>query len=178
MITTILEFFALGTIGFWILCSLISVIFIIALENENRWFPSILSVAFGLIYWKALSTLALDWHAIAIGVLVYAVVGVLWSIFRWVRFIKNISDKYRRDYGGTLSDNKFQDLKREVNPTKHKGRITGWIAYWPWSMLWNVTGDFFKMIYEGLQGVYSNLSDKALGKFVVQPDKTNSDHSR
>lgn len=173
MFTAILEFFALGTLGFWLLCSLISVIFIVALENENHWFPTCLTLAFGAVYWKALTTLALSWHALALGLLVYAVIGIVWSMFRWFRFVKAKADYFREQHGSSLTDSQRQDLAREIRASHNKSRITGWIAYWPWSLVWNLTGDFFKMIYEGLQGVYQKISDKAIGKFgtISEPDR-------
>jgi hypothetical protein len=173
MITSILEFFALGTLGFWILCSLISVIFIIALENENHWFPTCLTLAFAGIYWKALAGLALSWHAISLGILVYAVIGIVWSMFRWFRYVKSTADTYRKEHGDNLRASERSSLQREISATLNKSRITGWIAYWPWSMLWNLTGDFFKMIYEALQGVYQKISDRAMGKFGTISDSDN-----
>jgi hypothetical protein len=38
-------------------------------------------------------------------------------------------------------------------------------------LVWNITGDFFKTIYEQLQGVYQRIVDKALGGFSHQEDK-------
>lgn len=167
MITTVLEFFALGTFGFWLLCGLISIIFVACLEHDNTWFPSVLSVALVALYWKALVLLAIGWQAIAIGVLVYAVSGIVWSMFRWFRYVKSTADTYREEHGGKLTEQNRSTLVYKLKASNNKSRITAWIAYWPWSLVWNITGDFFKMAYESLQGVYQSIADRAIGKFTT-----------
>jgi hypothetical protein len=171
MITSILEFFALGTFGFWVLCSLLSIVFIACIENENHWFPTCVLIALGAIYWKGLVALGLSWQGIAIGVVVYAAAGMVWSIYRWYRFVKEKAEDFRKRYGTSLTDSQRRDLKSEISVSSNKALITGWIAYWPWSLVWNITGDFFKTIYEQLQGVYQRIVDKALGGFSHQEDK-------
>jgi hypothetical protein len=165
MITAILEFFALGTIGFWILCSLLSIVFIACIENETHWFPTCALIALGAIYWKPLVALGLAWQGLAIGALVYVVAGMIWSIYRWYRFVKETADKYRQQYGNTLTDSNRSSLKSDISVSSNKALITGWIAYWPWSLVWNITGDFFKTAYEKLQKVYQGITDKALSGF-------------
>jgi hypothetical protein len=171
MITSILEFFALGTFGFWLLCSLLSIVFIACIENENHWLPTVASIALAAIYWKGFVALGMTWQGVAIGVLVYAVAGMVWSIYRWYRFVKEQAEDYRKRYGTSLTDSQRRDLKSDISVSSNKALITGWIAYWPWSLVWNVTGDFFKTIYEQLQGVYQRIVDKALGGFSVQEEK-------
>lgn len=171
MITSILEFFALGTFGFWLLCSILSVVFIACLENENQWFPTVVVLALGAIYWNPLAAIGLTWQSIGLGVLIYAAAGVLWSIYRWFRFVKSKADEFRRKYGSSLTDSQRRDLKSEISVSSNKSLITGWIAYWPWSLVWNITGDFFKTIYENLQGIYQKITDKALGGFAVEKEQ-------
>lgn len=175
MITSLLELFALGTVGFWALCVLISILFIATVENEKYWFPSLLGMSFIALYWKPLFNLVPNWHAIGIGALVYVLVGTVWSIFRWFRFVKGVADTYRENYADTvdgtinhLSPGKLADLKREIDVANNKSRITAWISFWPWSLVWNITGDFFKMVYEALSGVYENITKKALDGFTVE----------
>lgn len=179
MITSLLEFFALGTVGFWILCSLISIIFIATIENEHYTFPTIVALLFGILYWKAFAALHWDWHGIALGVFIYAVAGVVWSIFRWMRFVKGTVEDYTKRYGEELSESSHSSLKCDISPTHNKSLIVGWIAYWPWSLVWNITGDFFKMIYETMQGFYSGISKKALaGVKIKQPEAASEKRQR
>lgn len=171
MFTTLLEFFALGTIGFYILLAFISVVFITCIENEHYVSPTVISLVLATVYWKSLYALRLDWRAILIGVLAYVVVGAIWSFFRWFRFIKRLTDEYKE----SPSEGRYNSLKSDLKVSNNKSRITGWIAYWPWSLLWNITGDFFKMIYEGLQGVYQKIADKALSGIPVPEEKKKRD---
>lgn len=170
MITSILEFFALGTLGFWILATLASIIFIACVENENHWLPTTILVALTAVYWKSLAALGLSWQGLTIGIIVYAVAGMVWSIYRWFRFVKTQADDFRKRYGTSLTDSQRRDLRSEISVSSNKALITGWIAYWPWSLVWNVTGDFFKTIYEQLQGVYQKITDKALAGFGKQDE--------
>ena len=178
MITSILEFFALGTFGFWLLCSLLSIVFIACLENESQWFPTVAVIAVTAIYWKPLAALGLTWQSIGLGILIYAAAGVAWSIYRWFRFVKFKADECRKTYGTSLTESQRSSLKRDISVSENKSRITGWIAYWPWSLVWNITGDFFKTIYENLQGIYQKITDKAVGDFTVNKEVvTDADRS-
>lgn len=88
MITTVLEFFALGTLGFWILSAVLSAVFIACIENDSKWFPTVVLLGLGIAYWKQLAALALGWQAILIGVIAYVLIGVAWSFFRWYRYVQ------------------------------------------------------------------------------------------
>ena len=165
MITSILEFFALGTLGFWLLCTLLSIVFIACIENDNSWFPTCAVVAFAAIYWKSFAVLAIGWPVVIIAALIYVCLGVLWSLFRWTRYVKAKGEEFREKHGNNLTDMARVDLKYAMSASHNKSRIISWIGYWPWSVLWNATGDFFKMLYEGLQGIYKKIADKEMAKF-------------
>lgn len=152
MITSIFEFFALGTLGFWILSAILSVVFIACIENDSRWFPTVVLVGLGLAYWKQLAALALGWQAVLIGVIAYTIIGVAWSFFRWYRYIQQ----------AVKQDKNLNHGDYAISVSHNANRITGWIAYWPWSMLWNLTGDFFTTISERLTSVYQNISKRVV----------------
>lgn len=167
MITTLFEFFALGTLGFWILISLISITFVACIENDHYTFPTILALAIGTIYWKPLMAFV-NWQSLAIGVLVYVVVGVLWSVFRWFRYVKDLTNKYKKN----PSESALSTLKYALDVSDNKSRITAWIAYWPWSLLWNIIGDLCVTVYEQIEGVYQKITDKALGNLPELEEKS------
>lgn len=156
--TAILEFFALGTLGFWLLLTVVSIAFIACVENDHYTFPTIVALILAIVYWKPISNFSISWKAFAIALVAYVVIGVVWSIFRWVRYVKEETDEYKKD----PTEYTLSSLKNNLKVTNNKSRITGWIAYWPWSLLWNITGDFFKMLSENLQGVYQKIADRAL----------------
>ena len=166
MITSIIEFFALGAIGFWILSALISIIFIACIENDTYWFPTITTAAFLAVYWKGFASFNLTWQIIVGGVLSYVVLGVVWSLYRWLQYVRNIAAKFRKQYGTVLTESQLYDLERKVSVSSNKSLITGWIAYWPWSLIWNISGDFFTAIYERLSNVYQNITNNAVKGFT------------
>ncbi len=165
MIESLLAALALGTIWFWIVLVIASVIIIACVENEHYPTPSVIAILLGIIYWKAI--VAAPWQAIALVVGAFALIGAGWSTFQWFRRVQKKATKYRDDYGETLTEAQLKDLKEEVSASRHKALITGWIAFWPWDMFWTLTGDFFNMIYDALASVYQNISNRAVGKFTV-----------
>jgi len=168
MIETLFAYFALGTIGFWALALVLSAIFIAAIENDHIAVPNVLLVLFGIAYWKPI--MSVDWKLIVGGVVVYGLIGLAWSVFRWFRHVKaKIADQKRR-YGEVISTSSARDIKETVDVSRNKSRILSWIVYWPWSMIWNITGDFFNMLYESISGVYQKITDNAMGTFDIQSD--------
>jgi hypothetical protein len=166
MIETLFTFFTLGTFGFWLLMAIASVIFISSIENDHYTFPSIILALIGIAYWKPLMSLALDWRGIVACIIGYVVIGMAWSVYRWFRYVKVKIDKYKDEYpdapvdGGRYTH--YDTLENSVEVSNNKARITSWIIYWPWSLIWNITGDFFTMVYESMTSIYTNISKKYL----------------
>lgn len=166
MIQTILSFFALGAIGFWLLLSVASIILIATIENEHYKFPSWMMIILGLFYWKPISDI--NWRFLLLGICSYIAIGVLWSIFRWFRFVKITAESYRNKYGNTLLFSQLSSLKDDILVKNNKDRIIAWIVFWVWSLFWNITGDVFTTIFETLHGLYQNISNKATGGFTIK----------
>jgi hypothetical protein len=167
MIESLLAALAVGTIWFWLLVIVASVIIIACVENEHYPTPSIVAILLAVIYWKAI--VSVPWAHIAIVVGIFALLGALWSTFQWFRRVQKKAAKYREQYGDSLTESQIASLKEEVSASRHKALITGWIAFWPWDMFWTFTGDFFNMIYEALSNVYQGISNRAVGQFKVTP---------
>jgi len=165
MIETLLSAFAFGTFWFWLLATITSIIIISCVENEHYPTPSIVAILLGIVYWKAI--VAAPWHVIALVAGVFVLFGLLWSVFKWFRHVNKTVAQYRNDYGTTLDKSQMDGLKSECSAFKHKAMITGWIAFWPWSLLWSLTGDFFHMLYDAMTNIYQKISDHGVGKFTV-----------
>jgi hypothetical protein len=165
MIETLLAAFAFGTFWFWLLATIASVIIISCVENEHYPTPSIVAILLGVVYWKAI--VAAPWHLIALVAGVFVLIGLLWSVFKWFRHVNKTVAQYRNDYGTTLDESRMDGLKRECSAYNHKAMITGWIAFWPWSLLWSLTGDFFSMLYDAMTNIYQKISDHGVSKFTV-----------
>jgi hypothetical protein len=165
MIETILTSLAVGTIWFYLIIAIASVIFIACIEHDHYGTPTVLSILLAILYWKAFVTLSLPTIAIIVGG--YALAGIIWSVYRWYRHVQQVAFTYREKYGLTLTPSQKSGLKSEIRVSDHKSRITAWIAYWPWSLLWNITGDFFSMLYDAMVNAYQHIADHALNKFTV-----------
>ena len=144
MIETILTVFEFGTIWFWLLAAIASIIIISCVENEHYPTPSIVAILLGVVYWKQI--VHAPWQIIALVIGVFALCGLLWSTFKWFRYVNKQVRHYNDTYGATLTESQMRDLKSEISVSNHKAMITGWIAFWPWSLLWSLTGDFFNML--------------------------------
>jgi len=171
MINTLLTAIGIGTIWFWIITLVASIIFIASIENDHYKTPTAVLALLGLIYWKDITATGYGWQTIAIAVAVYAVIGVVWSAFRWFKYVRSKADYYRKSYGNMLEDSKLRELKRLVDVADNKSKIVGWVAWWPWSMFWNILGDFFTFVYDQVKGIYQKITDNAIGKFDVAPEK-------
>ena len=171
MITALIEALAFGTFWFWLLAFISSIVIIACVENEHYPFPSILLIVLGAIYWKPI--VAMPWQTILVAIGIFAVVGLLWSAFKWHRYITKIAREYRERNGNILPESCLRDLKNAMSVSRHKAMLTGWIAFWPWSMLWSLTGDFFNMLYDAMTNVYQKITDNALSKFEVEKPREN-----
>ena len=172
MFETLLALFAVGTLWFWILMFFASIIFIAAIENDHYTLPTIVAVVLGVTYWKSIASL--PWQGLLIGFGIYVAIGIAWSVFRWYRWVTVKAAEYRKRYGDTLTPSRKDDIQREIEVSYHKAKLTAWVAWWPWSMIWNLTGDFFNMIYETMLGVYQKIADRAIGNFKIEDPEEKS----
>ena len=168
MIEAIMTALAFGTFWFWAIITIASIIIISCVEHEHYSTPSFVAIILGIVYWKPI--MAAPWQTIAIVLVSYAIVGVIWSTYKWYRLVNKKAASYRERYGDVLTSDQKQELKSEITVSHHKSRLIGWISFWPWSLAWAVTGDFFNMLYDSMVHIYQGIVDRALGGFVVEED--------
>lgn len=67
-------------------------------------------------------------------------------------WIKYFSDVYE-----------YRNLKKPL-VSRNKGKIIGWMTYWPWSGLWMLINDpirrIFRYLYEHISGLLQRMSDR------------------
>lgn len=121
----------------------------------------------------------------------YSTIGVVWAVFKWFLFTRDLSIKLKvwletnpiptdidhltpeakakriLDYRRTFPEhieyvektNKFT-----VTASKHKARITKWIALWPLNTVYTLVEDFllrlWQNLYEFFSGVFQRISDR------------------
>jgi hypothetical protein len=171
--TTFLALFEVGAIGFWLLLTFASIVYIVALESRKFWLS--LVVTLGLLAGYGKTLLAQNWTIgnILAAVGIWALAGVLWSIYRWFRHVRTEVEKLKNkegEYGRTYVTNLEGVFDNNTSPAQHKAEITAWIAYWPWSLAWHFTSEFWTNLYEMVKGIYQNITDRAKAdvKFPVK----------
>lgn len=98
---------------------------------------------------------------LAIGAGVYAVVGLLWSFYRYKRHVQKQVDLNR-----TADAHQRERVLRKLHPSEMIGTITAWILVWPMSLVGNLVGDLINfaqlMVTKFFRGVYYRIYDAAV----------------
>lgn len=180
MFELIVGFFEIGAVGSYLFFGILSIICISATERSKFGLSIFaLLIGFGIYHNQLLSVLT--WQTFGIGLLIYTVIGILWSLFRWYKFCtkyvkKHINDDYpswmeKEKVSKLISESEKKNEKRKYNeesirshlsPSLHKSMFAGWIIYWPWSMLWNIVGDICNSIYDFMKHVYGVVSNSII----------------
>lgn len=127
-------------------------------------------------------------------VLGYLAIGVIWSFVKWFSFLMNFRDAFREartayfeargwpaNYGMNEEETaKFRQdvssyrygqyqfrgnsLNEKPRATKNKGRITAWMAFWPFSFVGTMINDplrrVFKILFDAFRSLYQKMSDR------------------
>jgi hypothetical protein len=129
-------------------------------------------------------------------ILGYFVLGFVWSFVKWWLFVNTAAEKYNEKRAEFLKEysprwsavpDDIRSPSRERNKqsewesyvtrnklskpmaSKHKGKITVWVMYWPVSLVWSLLDDFIKKMIRQIitmfQKFYQFISDQAFKKF-------------
>jgi len=119
-------------------------------------------------------------------VIVYLILGIGWSIGKWVLFLRKFNRKRLEAVSAVQSTAKQEDpptqsvkdisvhLKHEMykgtylsqrpKASDYKGTIIAWMIWWPISMISTFLNDpvreLFNIVYDQLSGLYQTLADK------------------
>jgi len=161
--------FVVGTFWFWLLLVAAVILLIIALENDAFWKATlVVAVTITVLIFmgagKELGSVgSAIWHnpgTSVLCVLGYLLVGSGWSVYKWIRFLK----EYARNISET--DGKIREYELKGLVKNNKTKLINWMTYWPFSMLWAALSDPFHEIYIRLTGLYDRLAKKYLGHLV------------
>lgn len=172
MFAALLAFFAVGELGFWLLLLALSVIYTIATERDTHVFAVIATILGVALLWQPIREVFTHWQLAVVFILGYGLAGGGWSVFRWFKYCRKYIENhpYRADRAGDYSDGEkvtltpAQYYAKQLTPGEHKSRLIGWIVYWPWSLIWNICGDFFTGIYDMLANIYTRVSQAVIKK--------------
>lgn len=170
----ILAFFVFPSLGFFLGLLALSVVYTIATERDIHGFAVFATIVGVGLFWNSIVALGtIAWPFLLVGVGVYAFAGGLWSVFRWFKYCREYivqnpynSNQPASDYssGKEVKLTPTDYYKSKLQPSKHKSRLIGWIAYWPWSLIWNIAGDTLTAIYDALANVYKKTAEAVIKK--------------
>ena len=149
-------FFALlfGWPGFFLLC-FFGVIFD---ANDGEGFAAFLMLLAGGIYWVHHRT---PLGVAAMDVALYLFVGVIWSFYRYMRFVKErvlYFKEAQRQYGWT--DEHLLKETKSLSVTNVKGKVAAWILDWPLGVVGYFTRDAILLIQSLISTVFKGTYDK------------------
>ena len=169
-LTAILAFFAFGELGFWLGLLALSAVYTVATERDIHGFAIFATILGVALWWPYVVAAFAAWQLLLIGIGVYALAGGAWSVFRWFKYCRDFVTKnpyqgvtdYSEGSGRKLSAQEY--FSKKLKPSEHKSRLIGWIAYWPWSLIWNIVGDTLTAIYDALANIYQKTADAVIKK--------------
>jgi hypothetical protein len=94
---------------------------------------------------------------ILVGTGVYLVVGILWSFWRYKRFITN-------KVKNLITTSSIKDY----HPNKMISTITYWILIWPFSIAENICGDLIKLIESFVKNALTSIFMKIYNSATSQ----------
>lgn len=107
----------------------------------------------------------------------YLGIGIIWSTFKWYIFLVKAKNKFinfRKEFFSNpknvgISQDKFLEIaesrsvRYKPKATEFKSNIVGWMAFWPFSLIATLLGDFvkdiFEFIYEKFRNCWQKISD-------------------
>ena len=163
------------SVGFFIGILVLSVIYTAATEQDIHGFAILATIIGAALFWNTINIAIASWHLLLIGASIYVLVGGVWSVFRWFKYCRDyishhpysqVGEDYLKcwEAGKEVQLTPQEYYCKQLRPAKHKSRLIGWIAYWPWSLLWNIVGDTLIAIYDTLTNVYQKTANGAIKK--------------
>jgi hypothetical protein len=117
-------------------------------------------------------------HVVLTGFGAYATIGCLWCIAKWWLFLKKVHKRSeeahekeveRWEKSSISQPAPTRSRPRESYPGENKGRLTGWIFHWPFSMLSVIVGDvivrFAENLQEALQGLFERMASSRFSDY-------------
>lgn len=175
-----LGFLLFGTLWFWLLVAIASILIIFFLEtaldeeykDTGGGTPAtiVIFIGIGLYYFFGsrqdiydFFSYLRDYPFYALGrVGAYIGIGIIWSIFKWYFFLQNKKDYFLKKKEREGKNFEF-DARDIPQAKRNKSRIITWMSYWPFSMLWTLINEpvkkTFRFIYSKIEGLFQKMSN-------------------
>jgi hypothetical protein len=174
---------ALGGITFWCATALflLLVVWAVAKDHFGRGILVLLGYAALLSLFGDLWKHSIHPALFYVGIPAYFAAGIGWGIARWYLWLHHHADKYKEARRYFLVENKYPDAtldtpvpdelrdvflntrfgkQADFNAAANKGRIIGWMAMWPFSMLWTVLDEPWRRLYRALSAMFQRIADR------------------
>jgi hypothetical protein len=160
------ELFVIGGIAFWIFTAAI-ILCILGAVYGDRPFISLFFIALYLSGTYGLGNAA-EWSIAPsifyLGIPGYILIGVIWSILKWVMYVNNEISKYKNKDLAFYGPNGLKRLRGEIKVRNHRTSIITWMCYWPWSMIIALIEEPWKRIYNSISSMLQKISDHLYNK--------------
>lgn len=183
----LLEFLAVGTIGFYLLIVAAAILMSELLDAQrpgSATFVAVLTIAMLAVLgnFNPFPWIAANPMMTAIYTAAFFAIGTVWGVFKWFFYLRSS----RRKMEEIIADHPFytkEQLKEafydhglpiQFPPlvSDHKTRILGWMILWPASMLWTLLNDpvryVFEEIYARIGGTMQAISNAAFKDFKIK----------
>jgi hypothetical protein len=181
-----MELFLAGSAGFWIFLVLISCVLFYCAEKDMGGLATVTLIgSMCFLNWCCdVPVFVYMYHnpwSILPGLVGYFVLGTVWSVIKWIFYVKDQREKYddlkqgfidsfkleisvkdpipdaqKQDWLNCIRANTYEGLDVHPKIKQHKIRVYIWIAYWPWSLIWTVINDPVRKI---LNRIYRNIAE-------------------
>jgi hypothetical protein len=189
------EIITFGGLIFWLITALVVLILAAEVENDSTgWATTTLGLyALGVVLftdgqvmtWVNDNKINILWGAV-----VYLALAAVWALVKWrMFFLPKLFEKYDQARAAWLKtrglkempadprvrqefmngDVRYLNINHKRMASNNKGRILGWMVYWPASLLGTFFGDFlsrvFSSIYDGISGLMQGMSDRMASRY-------------
>ena len=184
MISILHNLIVFGSIGFWVLFFIYSIILIAYSEQED--IDSIFgthvvtAIFLGIVctgnieLLKSISINFMNNPLLFIGIFIgYLVAGTIWSFFKWFFYLHDIKDNYAQYIGEKYSEHHIESFRIEkYKVSENKTRLIAWMMYWPffgvWTLINNPVKKAFNWILKFTSGFYDKMTESVLGNVVEE----------
>jgi hypothetical protein len=184
------EFIAFGGVIFWSIAAVVALVLAVQVENKHSWWAGITLAGFfafliAFTNTPIVETIKTHPEYVFYGILVYLVGAAVWATIKWrYFFLPALFERYnevrqtflnRRGLKEMPADPQIRqefkedytyrsvDIDHNRQVSHNKARITGWMIFWPFSLIGTFVADFlyrvFTNMYHALAAWFQRMSD-------------------
>ena len=105
---------------------------------------------------------------------IYLAVGCIWSLFKYKITAKDIAKEYIDEYPRKSGNELREGILNRIEARIYKSKISGWIVFFPFSILKFLFGDFIDYLVSKLGKVYKRIAVYVTESVISSSIKVNS----